>query len=271
MTWTVPVVMTVALVLLCGAAPAAETKPPISPTEPTALFNGRDLDGFYTFVRDRGRDSDPKKVFTVEDGMIRISGEEYGCITSNDEYRDYRLIVEFKWGDETFAPRIDRARDSGILLHSVGEDGAFGGVWMNSIECQVIEGGTGDFIVVGDGSEDYAITCPVAKEKCLNAHVYQPDGDPVTVHSGRVNWFARDPDWEDSKGYRGKDDVEKPLGEWNRVECIADKDTITVFLNGVKVNACTNARPSAGRIQVQSEGAEIYVRKVELLPLKKGE
>src|SRR5690606_25154530 len=85
------------------------------------LFNGKNLDGWYTFIKDRGKDSDIKKVFTVKDGMIRISGEEYGCITTNEEFENYKLVVEFKWGEETFDPRIDKARDSGILLHSQGE------------------------------------------------------------------------------------------------------------------------------------------------------
>jgi hypothetical protein len=70
------------------------------------LFNGKNLDGWYTFVRNRGRDIDPKKVFTVNKGLIRISGEEYGCITTNEEYGDYKLIVEFKWGTQTYSPGI---------------------------------------------------------------------------------------------------------------------------------------------------------------------
>ncbi|MDD3728640.1 MAG: DUF1080 domain-containing protein, partial [Dysgonamonadaceae bacterium] len=77
------------------------------------LFNGKNLDGWYTFIKDKGRDNDPNKVFTVQNGLIRISGEEYGCITTNDEYENYKLVVEFKWGDATFAPRIEKARDSG--------------------------------------------------------------------------------------------------------------------------------------------------------------
>jgi hypothetical protein len=74
------------------------------------------------------------------------------------------FIVEFKWGGKTFSPGLGNARDSGILLHSVGEDGASDGIWMHSITCQVIEGGTCDFIGVGNGSKD-TIASPVAPEK----------------------------------------------------------------------------------------------------------
>ena len=41
------------------------------------LFNGRNMDGWYTFLQNRGRDTDPNKVFTVKKRIIHISGEEY--------------------------------------------------------------------------------------------------------------------------------------------------------------------------------------------------
>lgn len=233
-----------------------------------SLFNGKDLDGWYTFIRDRGRDVDPNGVFTVKDGTIRISGQEWGCITTDAEYENYHLVVEFKWGELTHEPRVDRARDSGVLVHSVGADGGYGGVWMYSIECQMIEGGTGDLLVVGDGTDQYALTSPCAAGTPADTHVFQPDGQPVTIHGGRINWYGRDPDWKDEKGFRGRQDVENPVGEWNRYECIADGDTITVMLNGTVVNKASNVIPHKGRIQIQSEGAEVFVRSVELAPLE---
>lgn len=228
------------------------------------LFNGKNLDGWYTFIKNRGRNVDPKKVFTVKNGMIRISGEEFGCITSNDEFENYKIMVEFKWGEITWEPRVDKARDSGLLLHSVGEDGGSDGTWMHSIECQIIEGGTGDFIVVGDGSREFSITCPVASEKQRSSNVYQPSGDRVTINSGRINWFARDPEWKDVKGFRGVKDIEKPVGKWNKIECIVKDKEIFIYLNGTLVNHAVDVKPSKGRIQIQSEGAEIFFRSVVL-------
>lgn len=238
-----------------------------SQSEAIPLFNGRNLDGWYTFIRERGRDTDPERVFTVEDGVIRISGKEWGCITTNEVYENYHLVVEFKWGEATHAPRVENARDSGVMLHSIGEDGGYSGIWMRSIECQMIEGGTGDLLVVGDNSEAYAITCTVAEEKQARSHVFKPDGQPVTIYGGRINWYGRDPGWQDVKGYRGQQDVEKPLGEWNRLECICKGAEITVLLNGIVVNRATNVRPRKGRIQIQSEGAEVFVRRIEITRL----
>lgn len=233
------------------------------------LFNGHNLDGWYSFLKNRGRDNDPKAVFTVKDGIIRISGEEWGCITTLAEYENFKLVTEFKWGEIAFEPRLDNARDSGVLLHSQGEDGSSDGTWINSIECQVIEGGTGDFIVVGDGSDQFQITSTVALEKQGDSFVFQQDGHPETINGGRINWFGRDPEWKDTFGFRGGNDIEKPVGEWNTLECIAEDGQITIFLNGILVNRATNVKPTKGRIQIQSEGAEIFFRKIELTPLSK--
>jgi len=228
------------------------------------LFNGKNLDGWYTFIKGRGKNVDPKKVFTVKNSMIRISGEEFGCITTNDEFENYKIIVEFKWGEITFEPRVDKARDSGLLLHSIGEDGGSDGTWMHSIECQIIEGGTGDFIVVGDGSRKFSITCPVAPGKQGSSYVYQPSGNGVTINSGRINWFARDPEWKDIKGFRGVKDIEKPVGEWNKIECLVKDKEIFIYLNGTLVNHAVDVQPQKGRIQIQSEGAEIFFRRIVL-------
>lgn len=231
------------------------------------LFNGSNLNGWYSFLQHRGRNNDPKKVFTVHEGMIRISGEEWGCITTHNEYEDYKIHLEFKWGEQTYAPRLDNTRDSGLLLHSQGEDGGSEGIWMHSIECQIIEGGTGDFIVVGDGSDHFKITSSVASEKQSGSFVYEPKGHVQTINQGRLNWFARDPEWKDVIGFIGKKDVEKPLGEWNTLECLVVNGEIDIFLNGVLVNRATHVKPDRGHIQIQSEGAEIYFRRVELTPL----
>lgn len=231
------------------------------------LFNGENYDGWYTWLKGIGKDKDPNNVFTIEDGMIRISGEDWGCITTDEEYENYRLVTEFKWGGETHAPRKEKARDCGILLHSIGEDGAYSDTWMNSIEVQIIEGGTGDFIVVGDKTDRFSITSPVAEEKQGRSWLFQEGGQMETINGGRINWWGRSPEWKDEIDFRGEQDVENPVGEWNTLECIAYGDSIIVKLNDVVVNKAFNVKPSKGRIQIQSEAAVIYFRKIDLIPM----
>lgn len=238
-----------------------------SSQETIHLFNGKNLDGWYTFIKGRGRNNDPQKVFKVDHGAIHISGEDWGCITTNNEFKNYRLVVEYKWGEKTFGSRANNARDNGILFHSKGEDGGYDGTWMHSIECNVIEGGTGDFIVVGNHSNDYMLISPAAPEKQNGSYIYQPGGDPVTINSGRINWFGRDPEWKDVKGFRGKNDIEKPIGQWNKLECVVRDSEIFIYLNGTLVNHAIYTKPSEGRIQIQAEGAEIFYRRIDLTPL----
>ena len=141
------------------------------------------MTGFYTYLNEHKYD-DPAKVFTVHDGMIQISGEEFGGLTTKDEFHDYHLIAEWKWGERTWASRKRNARDSGILLHCVGPDGAAGGNWMESQECQFIEGGCGDFIMVS-GREKPSLTCEtrVGPDRQL---YFEKGGKAVTRDSGPI-------------------------------------------------------------------------------------
>ncbi|MGJ5820931.1 3-keto-disaccharide hydrolase [Paludibaculum fermentans] len=252
------------LVLLAGLATAADA---VKPTKRIKLFNGKDLTNFYTFLKDSHRE-DPKKVFTVANGMIHISGAEWGAVTTEKEYRDYHLIVEWKWGQENLAPRVGKARDSGILLHGTGVDGAAGSGWLESIEYQMIEGGTGDMLMVKGAAKPKMTVEAITKE---DKQLYWEQGAPrVTRDSGRVNWYGRDIKWTDTFGYRGPVDVEKPVGQWNRSEVIAEGGHLVYYLNGVKVNEGFDGDHTQGKIQVQSEAAEVYIRKIELAPVKGG-
>jgi hypothetical protein len=229
------------------------------------LFNGRNLDGWYTWLR-ATKHEDPKKVFSVADGAVRISGEDWGGIATRKTYRDYHLIVEWKWGGKTWGDRASKARDSGILVHAVGEDGAASGVWLESIESQIIEGGTGDFILVAGKGRPWLT---VEARKDAKGETYWHYGAaPITRDRGRFNWFGRDPAWRDVINFRGANEVEKPVGEWNRHEIVCAGATITTVLNGIIVNRGTQSSHTEGKIQIQSEGAEILVRKVELRPLR---
>ena len=93
---------------------------------------------------------------------------------------------------------------------------------------------------------------------------------PRDFTGGRQLWWSKhDPDFKERLDTRGKDDVESPTGEWNQVECICDGGRIEIRVNGVTVNTCYDVSPAAGKILLQSEGFELFVRKLELHPLKK--
>ncbi len=215
---------------ILAAVIAASASPSMGDVEPVRLFNGKDLSGWTVFIPHKDKSdpkTDPKGVFRVEDGVIHVSGEEFGALTTADEFENYRLTVEFRWGERRYPPRENAKRDSGILVHCTGPDK----IWTKSIECQVQEGDCGDFWLVS--------------------------GTTIEV-DGKLE-----------KSFRQKtDDAEKPVGQWNTIEVICDGDTITNIVNGKIVNRGTRASVTRGRILLQSEGAEVFFRKVELVPVK---
>jgi hypothetical protein len=235
------------------------------------LFNGKDLSGWTTWLKESQRE-DPRKVFSVQDGMLHISGDGYGYLATDKEYRDYHLVTEFKWGDKVWPPRDKAARDSGVLVHATGPDGN-ANPWMAAVEAQIIEGGVGDFIVVrGKDAEGQEIPVEITAEmgRDRDGEAIWRRGNPTEVITGgRVNWWGRDVDWSDTLGFRGRYDVESPLGEWTRLEVVARGDQLQVWVNGVLVNQASKVKPSAGKILLQTECAELIFRKVELRPLAK--
>ncbi|MFM8619155.1 MAG: DUF1080 domain-containing protein [Opitutaceae bacterium] len=269
----------VAVQVACPAA--APDSPAITPRARLELFNGRDLSSFTTWLAKQGAD-DPDRVFTVVDRIdgapaIRISGRHYGGIITRERFTDYRFVMEYRWGPATWRPRAESTRDSGVLFHCQGEPGNntpdFRAPWQRSIEYQIIEGGTGDLIIVGGyerGRPD--ILFPTLRATVTpGTRRWNPDGVEQEFGRGRnrTDWRLKDPAWKDVLGFRGANDAERPVGEWNLLEATCAGRSLTYFLNGIKVNAATDASLREGRILIQSEGAELYVRRVELHPLTK--
>ena len=242
---------------------------------PIRLFNGKDLSGWYVFTESTKHEN--PGVFQVVDGAIFVPGGKegegyFGGLITREAYENYRLRFEFKWGERTYGRRKDKARDAGVLLHCVGPNGP--GPWMNSFEFQIIEGGTGDMLVVNNTKVDDAgkklqLSCTAPAEVRNGEPYFKPDGQPEEfVDRGRLNWWGRAADWKDEAGFRGPDDVESPRGEWTRCEIIAEGDELTYYVNGKLVNHIQKLSHTKGKLLFQTEGAELWYRNIELTPLK---
>jgi len=194
------------------------------------LFNGKDLTGWYSFLRSSGKDNDPDTVFSVSNGLLKITGKQFGYIVTEKTFTDFHLVVEFKWGEKKYPPRENNVRDNGICYYVVPTDK----VWPRSIECQIQEGDCGDFWLIDSVT---AVVDGVQQGPTKNARVIK------------------------------KKDNERPTGEWNRIEVIANNGKCTHIVNGVVVNEAENVSLRSGRILIQSEGAEIYYRKIDIKEL----
>ena len=257
-----------AAVLSSPAARAAEPEAIAPQGEVIRPLAGKNFAGLYTWLKESGRE-DPKRVFRIEDGVLHVSGEGAGYVATERAYRDYHLSVEYKWGKKTDGSKF--VRNSGVLLHGVGKDGASGGVWMTSLECQLAQGCEGDLIVIrGKGEDGKPFPATIACETRLEAdkRTRWEKGGTKTVYSGKQFWWSKhDPAFEELLDTRGRFDVASPLGEWTRVECLCKGDRVTIKINGMIVNECFDAVPRAGKILLQNEGNEVYFRNFEIRPL----
>ena len=251
-----------------------------------SLFNGEDLDGWYTYEmrpeptsevagleRDEegnylepiGINHDPLNVFSVvtEDDApaIRISGEVFGILVTQKVFDNYHLKLQFKWGDERYPPRANELMDSGVLYHSVGKEGAWGGVWMRSLECQVMQGCCGDFICVDTTLADVEAVW----DEENNWYKHEPGAEPVTFSV------------ENSYCHKSED-YENPKGQWNTMEIYTVGGNSVHVVNGKVNNRLSNTRQvvngeevplTMGKIQLQSEGAEIFYRQIEIQAIDK--
>ena len=201
------------------------------PLKMKPLFNGKDLNGWYSFLATKGKNNDPDKVFVVENGLLHISGKEFGYISTEKTFKNFHLAVEFKWGEKKFPPRDadTTKRDNGICFYVPLNEVDF--VWPKSIECQIQEGDVGDIWLI--------------------------DSTTVVIDGKqtRPNNYTR---------AKKKTDNEKPTGEWNLVEVIVNRDQIVYKVNGKVVNEARSPSLNEGKILIQSEGAEIYYRKIEV-------
>jgi hypothetical protein len=253
-----------ALSLLCALAAH-----PASAGEPVALFDGKDMARWYTFLRDHGKDKDPNGTFSIKDGVLRVSGQDWGGLATRDEYADYRVDVVYAWGGKVWPGREKNARDSGLILHATGTDGAVGKSWLEGVQCNMIEGGTGDISITGPNKK-YTFQAEAEERPAgKKSGTYWKAGAPVRAFApgGRLLWSGKDPNWANVLGFRGKNDVEKGVGEWNTLVVTMKADTMTVQLNGVTLSKASGLGVTRGKLQFQSEGAEILFKRITLTPV----
>jgi 3-keto-disaccharide hydrolase len=205
---------------------------PVTENPFTVLFNGRNLDGWHTFLRDIGTNKDPDNNFMIEDSVLHVLGKDLGYAMTDEGYNNFHFKVDFKWGEKKWPPREDAKRDAGVCYNiPVNEPDS---IWPQSIECQIQEGDVGDFWLLG-----------------FSTIMQGGDQNIPSAHTRMIK----------------QRDAEKPNGEWNTVEIISYNGRCVQIVNGVVVNAGDNASVRGGRILLQSEYSEIYYRNVKIRKL----
>lgn len=244
------------------------------------LFDGKDLSSWETYIGPQfdyvkngfsgnpiGLNNDPNKVFSIvslDNGekVIRISGENFGAITSKGTFSNYHLQLKFKWGKLQWANKKGKKMDSGLLYHCVGKDGADYGFWKRSQEFQIEEGNCGDYWGVAGGYE----TVP-AFRKSDSSYTYDPNA-PEIIFGEHT---------KDGRHCKKAGEFENPTGEWNVIDLYCFENESIHMVNGHVVMRLKNSQQwdngilsflNKGQIQLQSEGAEIFYKDIKLQSIK---
>ncbi len=202
-----------------------------------------------------------QNVFTMieQDGkpVLRISGEIYGCATTREAFANYHFRASFKWGEKKWEPRLTELKDSGILYHSRGDFGVdYWKSWALSQEFQVIEHGIGEYWRIGTSEIDIRVD---PKAPGAVAPKWNPNAPWMAFSGSNNNALAGS-------------DQDRP-GEWNTLELVCLDDRCVHIANGKVVMALKNARykdgdkvvpMTGGKLQIQSEAAEVFYRDVEI-------
>jgi hypothetical protein len=193
------------------------------------LFNGKDLAGWQQVLAEPNVPM--SQVWSVEKGVLVCQGKPLGFLYRGPEVTNFRLVMEYRW------PPGSEPGNSGIFSR-LGEPLK---ALPRTVECQLKHGDAGD--VMGLQGKPIAGGQP---------RFFEVKGHAVAG---------------DITGVRKMLDAEKPPGEWNRVEILAQGPRYQVWINSKLVNDVDGVEVTSGPIGVQSEGGVIQFRRVTLTPM----
>ena len=189
-----------------------------------------------------GLDNDPRGVFSVTtiDGepALHITGEVWGALITKEELSDFELRLEYKWGTLVWPPL--NAKDSGVMVLSTGALGA------------VNAGGNALSNPIGSGSFMVSVEFQIA------------GGDIGGLYNLGPISMQTEP----------RAQIPEIPSAWNHVTIVVRGASSQHFLNGQLVTSASGyeqhwpGQPvvplTRGKVQLQSEGGEIYFRRVEV-------
>ena len=169
-----------------------------------------------------------EQVWSVKDGVLVCQGKPGGYLRTTKKYESYKLVVEWRWPE--------KPGNSGVLMRITGKPTML----PNCMEAQLASGSAGDMY----GFQGFKVGGDKARFS----------SNPKAV--GGLTAL---------KKIEGN---EKKAGEWNKYEITVKGASVTLMVNGKKVNQASGCDVRPGFIGLQSEGGVIHFRNVHLTPLK---
>lgn len=230
-----------------------------------SLFNGKNLDGWLVKINGYELNTNYNKTFRAENGVLKVSYDNYdnftnqfGHIFYKNPFTNYKLRLQYRFvGDQVKGGETWAKKNSGIMIHCQSpESMLLNQAFPQSLEVQLL-GGVNENEPRPSGN------------LCTPATHVVMDGKLITEHCITANCNT----------YYGE--------EWITIEVIANKDSITHFIDGKPVITYSNptiggefldatskeiqakdGQPlSGGYISLQSESHPIEFRNIEIMEL----
>lgn len=198
------------------------------------LFNGKDLTGWVNVNTD-------KDTWYVKDGMLICTGHPIGVMRTDKQYENFLLHVEWR--------HMEPGGNSGVFAWSEGTVPE-GRRLPKGMEIQMLEL---DWVKLHKKKDG---TLP-----------------PIAYVHGELfgaNGLTTIPD--NPRGTRSKS-IEnrcKGKGEWNVYDVVCVDGVVKLSVNGKFVNGVRNASVKKGYLCLESEGAEIQFRSIQIMELPPG-
>lgn len=238
------------------------------------LFNGKNLDGWNTFLGTHEKEKpylineDSNKVFQIIDGNLHLYKDQAadsivqeGFLYTTNEYSNYRLRLEFKWGGKKFAQRKSKNRNSGLLFHILEPQG----FWPTCTECQIMEGSAGDIY-----AQNFAWFTTTIDSFITD--LQSKKSFPRFAENGKLfDYGGKQP----SMRLMNLKRLDNSVG-WNKVEILVKDDSAEFYVNGKlsaklwdirfvpQNNSGSIISLKKGRIALQAEATEIIFRNIEI-------
>ncbi len=200
----------------------------------TSLFNGKDLTGWVDV-------NTSPETWVVEDGLLVCKGNPIGVMRSEKQYENFVLHIEWR--------HMEAGGNSGVFVWSEGS---------------VPEGRR---LPAGGEVQRLELDWP---------HQHRDrNGNPAPIAyvHGEV-WGANGPVTipDNPRGERSKSIENRCLGqgEWNYYDIVCVDGTIKLSVNGKFVNGISKSTVKKGYLCLESEGAEIHFRNIQIMELPPG-
>ncbi|MCB1061937.1 MAG: DUF1080 domain-containing protein [Verrucomicrobiae bacterium] len=197
------------------------------------LFNGKDLSNWVDV-------NTSPETWSVKDGLLVCTGNPIGVMRSTKQYENFILVIEWR--------HMEAGGNSGVFLWSDAKPE--GNRLPKGMEVQMLELEYPYLHADKDGNP---------------RHLGYVSGE--LFGAGGMNAIPENPRGSRSMSFEMRC---KGKGEWNQYVVVAVDGSVKLSINGKFVNGIREADLRRGYLCLESEGAEIHFRKIQIMELPAG-